>query len=38
MIKDKINSWKTNKEIAEILWLKKEQIDNLARQIKKDSK
>lgn len=35
MIEDKINSGKTNQEIADILWLKKEQIDNLARWIKK---
>lgn len=35
MIKDKANSGKTNQEIAEILWLKKTQIDNLAKQLKK---
>ena len=35
MINDKANSHKTNQEIADVLWLKKEQIDNLARQIKK---
>lgn len=36
MIKDKSSSGKTNQEIAEELWLKKQQIDNLARQIKKE--
>lgn len=36
MIKDKANSGKTNQEIADILWLKKTQIDNLSRQIKKE--
>lgn len=36
MIKDKPNSQMTNKEIAEVLWLKKDQIDNLVRQIKKE--
>lgn len=36
MLKDKVNSDKTNQEIADTLWLKKEQIDNLARQIKKE--
>lgn len=36
MIKEKAVTKKTNKEIAEILGLKKEQIDNLARQIKKE--
>ncbi len=36
MIKDKINSKKTNQNIADELWLKKQQIDNLARQIKKE--
>lgn len=35
MIKEKPVTGKTNKEIAEMLGLKKEQIDNLARQIKK---
>lgn len=35
MIKEKPITGKTNKEIAEILGLKKEQIDNLAKQIKK---
>ena len=35
MIKEKPITRKTNKEIAEMLGLKKEQIDNLARQIKK---
>ncbi len=36
MIKDKANSGQTNQEIADTLWLKKSQIDNLARQIKKE--
>ena len=36
MIKDKANSWKTNQEIADNLWLNKSQIDNLSRQIKKE--
>jgi len=35
MLKDKVNSGKTNQEIADTIGLKKEQIDNLARQIKK---
>ena len=35
MLKDKVNSHKTNQEIADILWLKKSQIDNLAKQLKK---
>ena len=35
MLKDKTNSHKTNQEIADVLWLKKSQIDNLAKQLKK---
>jgi hypothetical protein len=38
MIKDKKNSGKTNQEIADVLWLKKTQINNLARQIKKEER
>lgn len=36
MIKDKANSWKTNQEIADNLWLNKSQIDNLSKQIRKE--
>lgn len=36
MLDQKEVSGYTNKEIAELLGLKKEQVDNLARQIKKE--
>jgi len=36
MLQNKANSWLTNQQIADQLWLKKDQIDNLARAIKKD--
>lgn len=36
LLKNKWENWLTNKEIAEKLWLKKEQIDNLARQLRKE--
>lgn len=35
MIREKAKTGHTNQEIADILWLKKTQIDNLAKQIKK---
>ena len=35
MIREKAKTGYTNQEIADILWLKKTQIDNLAKQIKK---
>lgn len=38
MIRNKIDSGKTNQEIANILWLKKSQIDNLVKQLKKEEK
>lgn len=38
MLKMKTQTNQTNKQIAEALGLKKEQIDNLARQIKKEQK
>jgi len=38
MLKAKNVSWYTNEQIADILWLKKTQIDNLARQLKKRKK
>lgn len=38
MINKKEITWYTHQQIADILWLNKQQIDNLARQIKKDKK
>lgn len=38
LLNEKHFTGKTNKEIAEILGLKKEQIDNLAKQMKKSLK
>ena len=35
-IKNKANSGETSQQIADAFWLKKEQIDNLIRQIKKE--
>ena len=35
-IRNKTNLGETNQQIADAFWLKKEQIDNLARQIKKE--
>ena len=37
MLQNKPTSWMTNEQIANCLWLKKGQIDNLYRQIKKDA-
>lgn len=38
LISQKPLTWATNKEIAEMLWLKEEQINNLVRQLKKEGK
>lgn len=35
-IKNKANSGETSQQIADAFWLKKEQVDNLTRQIKKE--
>jgi hypothetical protein len=38
MLSEKSITGRTNQEIAEALWLRKTQIDNLARQIRKSVK